>query len=85
MTPEIKSWPEDSIERSAYDAVKNVPVLEENDRNRLGYHVFMFLKGQYPSIDEAMHIAQPRLHCSKTEAVRMISEALATKPEDTAS
>ena len=85
MLPEIHSWPEDSIERGAYNAVKSVPVVEENDRNRLGYHVYMFLKGDYPSIDEALHIAQPRLQCSKAEAVRLISEALAAKPEQDAS
>ncbi|MFZ1731140.1 MAG: hypothetical protein WBQ23_14365 [Bacteroidota bacterium] len=85
MTPGIQPWPDNSPERSAYDAVKLVPVFEENDRNRLGYHVFLYLKGEFPSLDEALHVAQPRLHCTKAEAVQMISKALAAVPESDAS
>ncbi len=81
MTPGIQQWPDESLERKAYDAVKPVPVVEENDRNRLGYHIFLYLKGEYPSIDEALHVAQPRLRCSKPEASRMIAELLASRPE----
>ncbi|MBE0646119.1 MAG: hypothetical protein IH600_18700 [Bacteroidetes bacterium] len=81
MTPGIQQWPDESLERQAYNAVKPVPVVEENDRNRLGYHVFLYLKGEYPTIDEAIHVAQPRLRCGKTEASRMISELLSPRPE----
>lgn len=77
MAPVVKEWPDTSLERMAYDAVRSVPVLEDNDRNRLGYHVFLFLKGELPDIAEAVHIAQPRMHCGKEEAVRRISDALA--------
>ena len=80
MAPVVKPWPEASMERRAYDAVRSVPVQEENDRNRLGYHIFLFVKGEYPSIEEAIHVAQPRLHCGKEEAVRIISAALAETP-----
>ncbi|MFA6234769.1 MAG: hypothetical protein WC824_11420 [Bacteroidota bacterium] len=85
MQPGIQQWPDNSLERGAYDSVKLVPVFEENDRNRLGYHVYLYLKGEFPSIDEALHVAQPRLHCTKAEAVRMISQALASAPESDAS
>ncbi|MDX9758666.1 MAG: hypothetical protein RBU27_05855 [Bacteroidota bacterium] len=77
MAPVVKEWPQTSMERIAYDAVRSVPVLEDNDRNRLGYHIFLFLKGEFPDVAEAVHIAQPRMHCSKEEAVRLISTALA--------
>ncbi len=84
MTPVVKQWPDDSMERRAYEAVKAVPVLEENDRNRLGYHLFLYLRGELPSIEEALHVAQPRMHCSQAEAVHIIATALATAPESEA-
>lgn len=82
MAPEIRHWPEQTAERRAYDAVRSVPVQEENDRNRLGYHVFLYLKGEFPDLDETLHVAQPRLRCSKEEAKRLISAALADTPTD---
>lgn len=76
MPPEVQQWPDDSLERRAYRAVEDVPVVETNDANRLGYHVFLFLKGELGSIEEAVHVAQPRMLIDKDEAVRRITHAL---------
>jgi hypothetical protein len=81
MLPVVQQWPDDSLERRAYDAVSEVPVVEENDRNRLGYHIFLYLKGELASIEEALHIAQPRMHCSKDEAIRMITSSISAARE----
>ncbi|MBR9974077.1 MAG: hypothetical protein KFF77_00710 [Bacteroidetes bacterium] len=80
MAPEIRHWPEQTPERRAYDAVRSVPVQEENDTNRLGYHLFLHLKGELPDLDEVLHVAQARLLCSKDEAKRLIAAALADTP-----
>lgn len=81
MAPEIRQWPEQTPERRAYDAVRSVPVQEENDRNRLGYHLFLHLKGELPDLDDVLHVAQPRLRCSRDEAKRLITAALAETPD----
>lgn len=77
MPPGVKQWPEDSLERRAYRAVDDIPVVEPNDRNRLGYHVFLYLKGELTSVEEAVHVAQPRLLIDKDDAVRRITNSLA--------
>ncbi len=76
MPTGIKQWPDDSLERHAYRAVEDIPVVEENDRNRLGYHVFLYLKGDLPSVEEALHVAQARLLVDDAEALRRITNAL---------
>lgn len=76
MAPGVKQWPDDSLERRAYRAVDDIPVVEPNDRNRLGYHVFLYLKGELPSVEEAVHVAQPRLLIDEADAVRRIAHAL---------
>ena len=73
---EIKSWPENSPERKAYNAVAEIPFVEPNDENRLGYHVFLYLNGEIASIDEAIHVAQARMKISKEEAAAIISSRL---------
>ena len=81
MAPEIRQWPAQSPERRAYDAVAAVPVQEEIDRNRLGYHLFLHLKGELPDLDEVLHVAQPRLRCTKEEAKRLLLAAIADAPD----
>jgi hypothetical protein len=84
MPPVVKQWPEASLERRAYDAVQSIPAQDENDRNRLGYNIFLYLKGELPGIEEALHVAQPRLLCSREEALRTITMALDDAPKDDA-
>jgi len=76
MSPSVKQWPEDSLESRAYRAVDDIPVVEENDRNRLGYHVYLYLKGELSSVEEAVHVAQPRLLIDTDDAVRRITNSL---------
>ncbi len=44
----------------AYAAVRNVPTVEPNDRNRLGYHVWLYLRGEVPTLESAIHQARAR-------------------------
>ena len=73
---EIKSSPENSPERKAYDAVADIPFVEPNDGNRLGYHVFLYLNGEIESVAEAIHVAQARMKISKEKAAEIISARL---------
>ena len=44
----------------AYSSVKHVPTIEPNDRNRLGYHVWLFLRGEIPTLKSAVEQARSR-------------------------
>ena len=44
----------------AYASVRNVPTLEPNDRNRLGYHVWLFLRGEISTVEGAVEQARSR-------------------------
>ncbi len=76
MTADILQWPDESLERKAYTAAAAIPALEINDTNRLGYHVFLFLKGEIASLQDAVHLAQTRAHISREEILRRLITAL---------
>jgi len=55
------SKPEDTeLAEKAYAAVRSVPTVEPNDRTRLGYHVWMYLRGELTSLDEAVRVSRSR-------------------------
>ncbi|MBS1904891.1 MAG: hypothetical protein JSS75_14390 [Bacteroidetes bacterium] len=55
------SKPEDNeLAEKAYASVKAVPTVEPNDRNRLGYHVWLYLRGELPTLEEAVRVARSR-------------------------
>jgi hypothetical protein len=76
MQPTIQPWPEDSIESKAYAAVADLPTIDANDKNRLGYHVYLALTTPSASLDEAIHVAQPRLLITREEALERITAKL---------
>ena len=51
---------DNALAELAYSAVKNVPTIEPNDRNRLGYHVWLFLRGEIPTLKSAVEQARSR-------------------------
>jgi hypothetical protein len=48
------------LAQQAYAAVADVPTLEPNDRNRLGYHVWLYLRGELPTLEDAVTMARTR-------------------------
>jgi hypothetical protein len=49
-----------ALSELAYAAVRSVPTVEPNDRNRLGYHVWLFLRGEIPTLLSAIEQARAR-------------------------
>ena len=76
MAANVRNWPDNSLERKAYNAVDGIPFVEPNDGNRLGYHVYLYLKGELDSVEQAVHVAQARMHVSGAEAVKLITANL---------
>jgi hypothetical protein len=60
MSLHISKERDTELAHEAYAAVAGVPTLEPNDRNRLGYHVWLYLRGELPTLEEAVKMARTR-------------------------
>ncbi len=60
MSLHISKAEDNELAEKAYASVRAVPTVEPNDRNRLGYHVWMFLRGELPSLEEAVEVSRSR-------------------------
>jgi hypothetical protein len=79
MSLHISKEHDTELARTAYAAVANVPTLEDNDRNRLGYHVWLYLRGEVDSLEEAVHLSRARFRprtLPQSEVLSMIEHAL---------
>jgi hypothetical protein len=65
-----------SLEKIAYTSVRDIPTREPNDQYRLGYAIWIHLTEKNCSVEEAVHTSGARLLIGKTDAVRIITEAL---------
>ncbi len=72
----VKEFSPETLEKIAYNSVQDVPTVEPNDRNRLGYHVFIMLKERNKNLEGAIMEAESRLLVSKTEAAKIIRDGL---------
>ncbi|MFI5201928.1 MAG: hypothetical protein ACHQNE_06045 [Candidatus Kapaibacterium sp.] len=84
MSLHISKEHDNELARKAYAAVAEVPTIEVNDRNRLGYHVWLYLRGEVGTLEEAVHLARSRFKprtLPLEEVVGMIERKLDTRPE----
>jgi len=72
----VKSADDASLEQTAYASVKDIPVAEPHDRDRLGYNVWRFLTMRKDSLELAVRSAGARMTISEEEAVEKIRAAL---------
>lgn len=75
----VSKSPSESLETIAYEIVHDIPTREPNDRNRLAYHVYLFLKKEIPTLDEAIQVAQTRTTESFESLRATISARIAEK------
>jgi hypothetical protein len=76
-TPRLSGKSKDELARIAYDAVKGIEFLEMNDGNRLGYHIYLYLSGELPSVAEAIYESKSRVALHPKELERILNERLA--------
>ncbi|NOY06809.1 MAG: hypothetical protein GXO82_09300 [Chlorobi bacterium] len=76
MNPTIQLWPEESLEKKAYNVASMIPTVEPNDQMRLGYHLYLYLNGNYSNFDEVLNAARARLTIPRNEAKKRIEELL---------
>jgi hypothetical protein len=75
----MAEYPPDSLERIAYESVQEIPTQEPNDRYRLGYHVWAWLKERKGTLNDVVRIAGSRILIPEQEALRTIREFLQAK------
>ena len=51
---------DNELAKLAYAAVREIATVENNDRNRLGYHVWLFLRSEIPTLRGAIEQARSR-------------------------
>lgn len=71
-----QEFPSTSPEKIAYESVGNIPVREMNDRNRLGFHIWRWIKNRRGSIEEAVKESGARLEIPTDQAAKIVREAL---------
>ncbi|HEY9166934.1 MAG TPA: hypothetical protein VIS48_12325 [Candidatus Kryptonia bacterium] len=64
---QVEKFGEESSESIAYKIAGTARTREPNDNNRLGYHIWRYLQGTIPSIDEAVRVSGLRLIEGETE------------------
>ncbi len=79
---QISEFPADSLEKIAYDAVAEIPTQEPNDRNRLGYNVWMWLVDRKGSFAQAVRASGSRTLIPPEEVVKKVTERLKAKGID---
>ncbi len=72
----VQEAPAESLESIAYKSVSSVPTVEPNDRNRLGYHVWRWLRTKTGTLETAIAESGARLLVSREDAFKTIGEAL---------
>ena len=65
----------DSLEAISYKIAEQFSTREFNDNNRLGYHIYRYLMGTIPTIDEAVRVSGVRL--TNGETIESVTEKIA--------
>lgn len=73
---DIKTASQHVLAAAAYTSVADIATVEMNDRNRLGFHIYMYLIGEIASVHEAVLESRSRLKVSSAEASQTILAAL---------
>lgn len=72
----IAEFPADSLEKIAYQAVVEIPTQEPNDRNRLGFCVWAWLRERKGSLELAINNSGSRTHIPYSEVLSIVSKRL---------
>ena len=77
--PSVEEFAPESLEKTAYAVVSEIETQEPNDRARLGYHVWAWLRERKGTLEEAVKAAGSRTKLGHTEVINLIRKRLAEK------
>ena len=72
----VQPAPESALEHIAYAAVEGIPTVEQHDRDRLGYTLWVWLKHRRDPLEAAVRSASARFEISEEDALTRIRERL---------
>jgi len=72
----VAEFSADSLEKIAYDSVKGIETQEPNDRNRLGFCVWAWLRDRKGTLEQAVQNSGCRTHVPYSEVVAIVSKTL---------
>jgi len=72
----VAEFPAGSLEKIAYNAVAEIPTQEPNDRNRLGFCVWAWLRDRTGTLEQAIRNSGSRTHISYSEVLSIVTRKL---------
>ncbi len=74
---QVNKFAGDSPESIAYSIAEQFKMREFNDNNRLGYHIWRYITGTIPTVDEAVRVSGIRL--ADGESLQDVADKIAEK------
>ncbi|MBI2620586.1 MAG: hypothetical protein HYW57_10960 [Ignavibacteriales bacterium] len=74
--PPVDEFSPDTLEKIAYSIVADIETQEPNDRNRLGYNLWAWLRERKGTLAEAVRAAGSRTKLSQAEVLDLIRQRL---------
>jgi hypothetical protein len=72
----VADFPPDSLEKLAYGVVAEIETVEPNDRNRLGYSIWAWLKERKGTLEEAVKGSGSRTRLPLDEVSKLVRQRL---------
>ncbi|HET9130555.1 MAG TPA: hypothetical protein VFO86_06395 [Terriglobia bacterium] len=72
----VAEYPQESLEKIAYESVSDIPTQEPNDRNRLGYSVWSWLREHSGTLEQAIRSSGSRTHIDYAEVLSIVTKRL---------
>jgi hypothetical protein len=77
--PGVAEFSQDTIEKLAYSVVADIPTMEPNDRNRLGYHIWAWLRERQGTLQQAVKTSGARTEIPLEEVYEQVKARLVEK------
>lgn len=74
--PGIEEFSPETLEKLAYSVVADIETREPNDRNRLGYNLWTWLKDRKGTLEDVVRAAGSRTFVRQEEVVELIRKRL---------
>ena len=74
--PSVNEFAPDSLEKIAYSIVADIEAREPNDRNRLGFNLWAWLRERKGTLEDAVRAAGSRTRSEQDEIVALIRKRL---------
>lgn len=77
--PAVAEFSPETLEKIAYSIIEDLETQEPNDRSRLGYNLWAWLREGKGTLEDAVNAAGSRTTLSRTEVIELIRKRLQEK------